>query len=106
MADLPGRYQALNSEVNRLKEVSICRVDTDQLYKVFWNVETEYHFDLLFYQRKVHWTVVEVIFNFWFYSIYTVISIQFSFLFESAYGADLKKKFQIWDNLQDGLYIR
>lgn len=37
MADLPGRYQALNSEVNRLKEVStgICRVDTDQLYKVF-----------------------------------------------------------------------
>lgn len=62
MADLPGRYQALNSEVNRLKEVSICRVNTDQLYKVFWNVETEYHFDLLFYQRKVHWTVVEVIY--------------------------------------------
>lgn len=25
-------YQALNSEVNRLKEVSICRVDTDQPY--------------------------------------------------------------------------
>lgn len=35
MADLPGRYQALNSEVNRLKEVSICRVDTDNPYIVF-----------------------------------------------------------------------
>lgn len=107
MADLPGRYQALNSEVNRLKEVSICRVDTDQLYKVFWNVETEYHFDLLFYQRKVHWTVVEVIFNFWFYSIYTVISIQLSFCLR-VHMVQIKKKlyFQIWDNLQDGLYIR
>lgn len=45
MADLPGRYQALNSEVNRLKEVSICRVDTD-------NVETEYHFDLLLIKER------------------------------------------------------
>lgn len=35
MADLPGRYQALNSEVNRLKEVSICRVDTHNPYIVF-----------------------------------------------------------------------
>lgn len=48
--------------------------------------------------------MVEVIFNFWFNSMYAVTSIQF--LFESAYGADLIFFFQIWDNLQDGLYIR
>lgn len=52
MADLPGRYQALNSEVNRLKEVSICRADTDQPYIVFSDVETEYHFDLLFIKER------------------------------------------------------
>lgn len=91
MADLPGRYQALNSEVNRLKEVSICRVDTDNQYFEMQRLNIILTYFLLkkgklnngrSYIFKISDFIV-IIYS----DIYPV-----ELLLESAYGADLKKK--------------